>query len=71
MLQCPKCGSTNINVVMDTAQKIKKRGLGRKIARGFMIFFTAGLWKFVPARVGHTKTKPVALCQSCGRKFKA
>lgn len=66
---CPKCKSENVNVVMDTAQKIKKSGCLWGIGRTLLIICTFGLWLLVPKRVGHTKSKAVALCQNCGYKF--
>jgi hypothetical protein len=66
---CPKCNSNNVNVVMDTAQKIKKSGCLWTLGRWTLILCTAGLWLIVPKRIGHTKSKSVALCQNCGHKF--
>ena len=68
-MKCPKCGSENVNVVMDTAQTIKKSGCLWSLGRIFLSICTLGLWLLVPKRVGHTKSKPVALCQNCGKKF--
>lgn len=66
---CPKCGSDKVQVVMDTSQKIKKSGCLWTIGRWTLIFCTLGLWLLVPKRVGHTKSKTVAVCQNCGNKF--
>ena len=68
-MNCPKCKSENVNVVMDTSQKIKKSGCLWSLGRTLLIICTFGLWLLVPKRVGHTKSKAVALCQSCGNKF--
>lgn len=70
-MNCPKCGSENVNVVMDTSQKVKGVTIFRKLGRLILIVFTAGLWLLVPKKKGSTKSKPVALCQNCGNKFKA
>jgi len=68
---CPRCKSENVNVVMDTNQKIKKVSLLRRLLRLTLIICTFGLWAlFVPAKAGSTQSKPVALCQNCGNKFK-
>lgn len=66
---CPKCGSANVNIVMDTAQTIKKSGCLWGIGRTILILCTFGLWLLVPKRVGHTKSNAIALCQSCGNKW--
>lgn len=66
---CKKCGSENVNVVMDTAQTIKRSGCLWGLGRLVLIVFTFGLWLIVPQRVGHTKSRPVALCQNCGNKW--
>jgi predicted Zn-ribbon and HTH transcriptional regulator len=66
---CPRCKSDKVNVVMDTAQTIKKAGCLWSLGRAILIICTLGLWLLVPRRVGHTKSKAVGLCQSCGYKF--
>jgi len=69
-MKCPRCGSANINVVMDTSQKIKNMGCLWGLGRGLLILCTVGLWLLVPKRIGSTKSKPTALCQNCGNKFR-
>lgn len=68
-MKCPKCRSENVDVVMDTSGKIKDTSILQKAGRAAMIVGTAGLWALTPKTKGHTKSKPVALCQDCGNKF--
>jgi hypothetical protein len=75
-MKCPKCGSVNINVVLEQASsKTKSRNMGClwSIGRLFLILCTCGLWLIIGARIGTHKTKynnrKVALCQNCGRKW--
>lgn len=70
-MTCPRCGSENVSVVMDTSQKVKQSGCLWSIGRLILVVCTLGLWLIIPKRVGHTKSKPIALCQSCGKKFRA
>ena len=73
---CPRCGSDNVNVVLETVSaKTKKKGVGClwTVGRIFLIICTCGLWLLVGRRKGTDKTtfknKTVALCQNCGRKW--
>jgi len=68
-MRCPKCKSTSVSVVMDTAARIMESSAVRKAARTAMILGTGGIWALTAKQTGHTKTKQVALCQACGQKF--
>lgn len=70
-MKCKKCGSNNVDVVMDINQSIKKVNHLRGLLRCCMILITCGLWwLLVPKKVLHTRSQAVALCQNCGNRWK-
>lgn len=70
---CPKCGSSNYEIVPITKGKIKKRGLIMTLVHIMLIICTAGLWVIVPLLRGGSKgkirTKTIGICRDCGKKF--
>lgn len=75
-MTCPKCGSENINIVLEqTRAKTSTRGNGCLwgIGRLFLVILTCGLWLLVGKHRGTSNTKfsnqKVALCQNCGYKW--
>lgn len=75
-MQCPNCGSTNVNVQIEqTSAKTKSRDMGClwSIGRLCLIICTCGLWLLIGRRskTGKTKFKnrTVAICQNCGNKW--
>jgi len=76
-MKCPKCKSENVSVTLEqTTGKTKSRNMGClwSIGRLCLIFCTCGLWLLVGKRKrsGNIKfkNKTIALCQSCGYKWK-
>lgn len=76
-MTCPKCGSDNVNVTLEqTGGKTRMRGTGSMWSMGrlMLIICTCGLWLLVGKRKGTGKTKfknrTVALCQSCGNRWR-
>lgn len=75
-MNCPRCGSQNVNVTIEQVSgKTKTRNMGClwSIIRFFLIVCTFGLWALIGKRksTGSTKFKSrtIGLCQSCGNKF--
>ena len=76
-MNCPKCGSPNVNISMvQTKAKTntRKAGLLSRLGRLFLILCTAGLWMLVTKRRTQSKTRftneKIAVCQSCGHSWK-
>ena len=68
---CPKCGSQNVNIMSEqTGSKTSAKGNGCLwgMARTLLIICTCGLWLLVGKHKGTGKT--IAICQSCGNKWK-
>lgn len=74
MMNCKKCGSTNLTPLSKTTGKIKKRGCLSVLFHGTMILCTAGLWIIVPlirgGSKGKIKTEIVYVCSDCGHEQK-
>ena len=77
-MMCPKCGSDNVNVVLEqVSAKTKRRGPGLLwgVGRLFLIVCTCGLWLLVGRRKGTERTKyknkKAAICQNCGHMWYA
>jgi len=75
-MTCPKCGSENVNVMVEQVSgktKTNKMGCLWTLGRLTLICCTAGLWLLVGKRKekGTTKykNKTVAVCQGCGNKW--
>lgn len=75
-MQCPNCGSENVNIQMvqvGAKSKTKKKGCLFTIGRWLLIIFTFGLWLVFGKKKAKTKTtfqnKKVALCQNCGNEW--
>lgn len=75
-MNCPKCGSSNVNVMVEqVSAKTKGRNMGClwTLARWSLILCTCGLWLLVGKRKSTGKTKfknnTVAVCQNCGNKW--
>lgn len=75
-MQCPKCGSNNVNVQIEQVggkTKVRKAGCLWSICRACLIFCTCGLWLLIGKRKGTNNTKfknkTIALCQNCGHKW--
>lgn len=79
-MECPNCGSTNVNVqIIEKGQQTKRKGIGlgghvNNAARAVTAVGTLGmsnlLWK---KSEGNNKTKTksatVAVCQECGNTW--
>lgn len=71
MLQCKRCGGTNVMVNMNTYTKTKSRSFLWNL---FMVLITGGLWiiwmlvRKKKEKVVHEK---IACCQSCGFSWRA
>lgn len=63
---CPRCGSPNVQIVMESETKGFGAGKG---CLGYLIFgpigFLCGL-----CGMGKAKTTALRMCASCGHKFK-
>ena len=75
-MNCPKCGSNNVNVQMvNEGAKTKHNGRGClwECGRLLLILCTAGLWLLVGRSKGKSKTKIInkkmAICQACGNTW--
>lgn len=75
-MQCPKCGSTNVNVqVVQVGGKSKVRNTGClwSIGRLCLIICTCGLWLLIGRRKGTNnikfKNETIVICQDCGNKW--
>lgn len=80
-MQCPKCKSSNINVqaVTETKLKTKKKSFWYWVTVGW--FIEPMLWLFLtipklifelfaPRKIQtKTKTRKLAICQSCGHSW--
>ncbi|MBU5487037.1 hypothetical protein KQI77_02525 [Clostridium sp. MSJ-8] len=77
-MQCPKCGSNNVNVQAVSIVKNKHHGVIYWLCFGW--FIDLMLWVFLtipklivaifkPKKV-KTKVKSFAVCQNCGHKWK-
>ena len=72
-MTCRRCGSPNVVVVIESKEKTKHRGC---IGWFFWLIFTAVIgWIFlIIPLLTNSKTKKknqtVAICQSCGRKWR-
>lgn len=72
-MKCPKCGSENVSVQIESEIKIKHRG-----CLGWMLWIllavcTLGLILIIPLLTNSKikqKNKKVGLCQNCGHKFR-
>ena len=76
-MKCNKCGSENVNITTEQlSANTKQNNMGClwTACRWCLIICTGGLWLLVGKRGGTGKTKfknqTVALCQSCGYKWK-
>lgn len=78
-MKCPKCGSENVNIQAVTQIKNKHHGIFYWILVGWwleplMWLFLTLPWLiikiFKPKRV-KTKTISQAVCQNCGKRWKA
>ena len=72
-MQCPKCGSDNVNVQMvNTKIKTNHTGILHSVGRLTLIICTCGLWLLVPSRKQNSKVKntSMAICQQCGHSWK-
>jgi DNA-directed RNA polymerase subunit RPC12/RpoP len=69
-LACPKCGSTNTSVSVNTYAKSKHRSLLWNI---FMICITAGIWiiwMIIRKRKEKIVTQKTAVCNNCAHSWK-
>ena len=73
---CPKCKSENVNVTSEqTSAKTGTKGTGClwEIGRWTLIICTCGLWLLVGKRAGTSstkfKSKTIAICQNCGKRW--
>lgn len=76
-MKCLKCGSERVNVATEQLSantKQNKMGCLWTIFRWCLILCTGGLWLLIGKRSGTGNTKfknqTIALCQSCGHKWK-
>ena len=74
---CPKCNGNNVNVTTEqTGGKTRTRGMGClwTLGRWMLIICTLGLWLLIGKRKKTSTTtfvnQTVAICQSCGNKWK-
>ena len=75
-MQCPRCGSSNVNVqfVQQSATtKTKKTGCLLKLGRLFLILITCGLWLVFGKKKEKSQTmfdnQKRAVCQKCGNSW--
>lgn len=75
-MKCPKCGSENVNVMVEQATaktRTRKTGCLWRIGRLFLIICTCGLWLIIGKRKSTSNTqyknKTVAVCQNCGHRW--
>jgi hypothetical protein len=72
-MNCPNCGSQNIQMVSETSGKIKKRGCLMSMVHIFLTICTFGLWLIVPIIAGGSKgkikSKTKAVCMGCGNQW--
>ncbi len=72
-MQCPKCGSDNVNIQTVTDVKTKHRGCIGWCFWIILALCTCGLILIIPALTNSkTKTKnhTEAICQNCGNRWK-
>lgn len=68
-MQCPKCGSINVNVQAVAEQK--KRGCFMSLLWILLAICTLGLIIWIPLLTKKgSKTKTYAVCQQCGHRWK-
>ena len=77
IMKCPKCNGESVNVTLEqTSGKTKTRRMGClwAIGRWTLVICTCGLWLLVGKRkeTGNVKfnSKTIAICQSCGKRWK-
>lgn len=69
-MNCPKCGSDNVNVATTTHVESRRRSFLWNLC---MCFVTCGfwlLWMAVRKRKEKVVTETFATCQSCGKHWK-
>ncbi len=69
-MECPKCGSTNLQVITETSTKGKDFSAG-KGCLGTIILGPIGLLCGACGKGKQVKTKNYWVCSECGHKFKA
>lgn len=78
-VSCPKCGSRNVNFQAVGITKTKHRGLFYWLFFGWLIDLLLWLFFFIPrlfiamfgSKRTKTKVKSFAVCQNCGKQWKA
>ena len=75
-MQCPKCGSSHVNVQIEQVSgKTKTRNMGCLwgLGRLCLIICTCGAWLLIGKRSKTSNTKfrnkKVAICQECGHSW--
>ena len=69
---CPKCGSENCVIMPVTETKTKYRGCIRWFLWILLAMMTCGLILIIPLvtyKKPKSKTKTVAVCQNCGKRW--
>ena len=70
LMKCPRCGSSNVNVQVVAEQK--KRGCIMSLFWILLAICTLGLVILIPLLIQKgSKTRAYAVCQNCGRKWRA
>ncbi len=78
-MQCPKCGSNNVNVQAVSIVKNKHHGVIYWLCFGWFIDLMLWIFLTLPRLIVaifkpkgvKTKVKSFAVCQNCGYKWKA
>ena len=72
-MTCPKCNSEDVDVQAVTETKTKRRGCLRWLLWLFLAVITLGLILIIPLITNSktkSKTRNMAICQSCGNSWK-
>ena len=73
-MNCPKCGSNNIQAISKTTGKIKRRGLISTLIWIMLAICTCGIILIIPilrgGSKGKIKSKTAFVCLNCGKEFK-
>jgi len=72
-MNCPKCGSNNIQAISKTTGKIKRRGLISSLIWIMLAICTFGIILIIPilrgGSRGKIKSKTAFVCLNCGKEF--
>lgn len=70
---CPRCGSTNYEIVSMTEGDIKPRGCLHVLGYLILTFLTCGIWIIIgllrSGSRGKIRSRTIGVCKNCGYKF--